>query len=33
MLCNGVDTIFIKSPSVEVEVEPNPTAVPTPIDS
>ena len=33
ILCSGVDTTFIKSPRVDVEVEPKPTAVPTPIAS
>ena len=32
-LCKGVDTTFTISPRVEFDVEPNPTAVPTPIDS
>ena len=33
MLRVGVDTTLIKSPSVEVAVDPNPTTVPTPTDS
>ena len=33
ILCSGVDTTLIKSPKVDVEVEPRPTAVPTPIVS
>ena len=33
MLCRGVETTLTKSPKVDVDVDPNPTAVPTPIDS
>ena len=29
----GVDTTFIRSPKVDVAVDPNPTTVPTPMDS
>ena len=33
ILWRGVDTTFFTSPNVEKAVEPNPTTVPTPIDS
>ena len=33
ILWRGVETTLTISPNVEVDVEPNPTAVPTPIDS
>ena len=33
ILCKGVDTTLTISPRVDVDVEPSPTAVPTPIDS
>ena len=33
ILWSGVETTFVKSPKVDNDVEPNPTTVPTPIDS